>query len=67
MAATLAEIEKQAIIDASEAIGGYLESIGVTDIAAMSAEQWHGFIGHAYSETCNAVQARLAATGEVPF
>ena len=36
--------ERKALEYAAEQAGEYLESIGLTDLADMSEEQWHTFI-----------------------
>ena len=56
--------ERQAIEAASPAIGEYLESIGKTDLAQMSEEEWLGFLGHAFVVTCLEVRKRW---DEAPF
>lgn len=49
--------EAKAIEAASGAIGEYLEGIGKTDLAAMTEEEWLGFLAHAYGKTCEQVRA----------
>lgn len=57
--------EELAVDAASERIGAYLEQIGKTDLATMSAEEWHGFLLHAF--TCTAEEVRDLVDADVPF
>lgn len=62
----LAPIEADAIMAASEAIGGHLENLGKTDFATFTEEEWLDFLAAVYQGVTGEVRARLA-TGEVPF
>lgn len=57
--------EQQAVRAASERIGGYLEGIGKTDLAAMTEAEWMGFVLHAYTSVCEEV--RRLHSEELPF
>lgn len=57
--------EQRAAQQASERIGSYLEQIGKTDLAAMTGEEWQGFLLHAF--TCTAEEVRNIVAEEVPF
>ena len=57
--------EQRAVEAASERIGFYLEKIGKTDLAAMTADEWSGFLLYAF--TCTAEEVRNIVTEEVPF
>lgn len=57
--------EVRAVEAASERVGSYLEQIGKTDLAAMSGEEWQGFLLHAF--TCTAEEVRNIVAEEVPF
>lgn len=63
---TLDSIELEAIEAASAKAGEYLEQIGKTDLAAMTTNEWHGFLGHAFKAIAGEVQALLNAH-ENPF
>lgn len=39
------EYEQRAILKAGDMAGSYLDRIGVTDLAGLTAEQWRGFLG----------------------
>lgn len=62
----LAPIEADAIMAASEAVGGHLETLGKTDFATFTEEEWLDFLAVTYSAITGEVRARLAS-GEVPF
>lgn len=62
----LAPVEADAIMAASEAVGAHLETLGKTDMATMTEEEWLDFLAAAYSAITGEVRERLA-TGEVPF
>lgn len=57
--------ERQAVKDASSAVGEYLDRIGKTDLATMTEDEWLGFIGHTYATVCNAVRDIIQR--ECPF
>lgn len=57
--------EKRAVRAASAEVGEYLEHIGKTDLAAMTEEEWLGFIAHTYYNVCLKVGAIWEE--EVPF
>lgn len=57
--------EKRAARESSEAVGGYLERIGKTDLATMTEPEWIGFIEHAYGVVCERVHQQWAQ--DVPF
>ena len=63
----LTDTENQAVMAASPAIGQYLEGTGVTDMAAMSYEQWMDFLAFAFEAVLDE-RARLWETqsGGVP-
>lgn len=63
---TLLPIEAKAIEAASPVAGEYLERIGKTDLTAMTADEWHGFLAHAFNAIAGEVQ-RLVGENEVPF
>lgn len=63
---TLDRIELEAVEAASQVAGEYLEQIGKTDLATMTANEWHGFLGHAFKTIAGEVQ-RLYEEREVPF
>lgn len=60
--ATLTFNENQAVMNASPAIGAYLESTGVTDMAQMSYEQWLDFLAVVVGEWTDE-RAKLWADG----
>jgi hypothetical protein len=62
VATQLTDNENQAVMNASPAIGEYLESTGVTDMAQMSYEQWLDFLAFAFAATCDE-RAKLWADG----
>lgn len=62
----LAPIEADAIMAASEAVGTHLETLGKTDMATMTEEEWLDFLAATYSAITGEVRERLAS-GEVPF
>ena len=69
---TMAEITKTldaqefaGIIAASKTCGGILESMGKTDLAQMTQEEWLDFLAGAYAAIC--AQVAQAWTDEVPF
>lgn len=57
--------EKRAVSTASEEVGAYLESIGKTDLATMTEDEWLGFVAHAYGTV--AEEVRKIWENEVPF
>lgn len=57
--------ELRAVEQASEAVGGYLEKIGKTDLAAMTPDEWHGFIAHTFAAV--AAEVRLISYEDTPF
>lgn len=57
--------EKQAVEAASEAIGAYLEQLGKTDLAQMTAAEWQGFLEHAFLSV--ALEIRNIAYQDTPF
>ena len=61
----LTEREGYAIMDASPKIGEYLESLGKTDMATMTEEEWLDFLAFAHSAICEAKAIRYG--DEVPF
>lgn len=63
--APLTEKEGFAIMDASPAIGEYLEKLGKTDMATMTEEEWLDFLAFAHSAICEAKAVRYG--DEVPF
>ena len=56
--------ERKAVEAASANVGGYLESIGKTDLAEMTEGEWLGFLAHAYTEICAEVRSLWS---EAPF
>jgi archaellum component FlaD/FlaE len=62
---TLNQTEQAALYASSEAIGGYLESIGKTDMSDMTEMEWLGFIAHAYNIMSNEI--RIIVDSDVPF
>jgi hypothetical protein len=57
--------EERAVEQASAKVGEYLEQIGKTDLAAMTSEEWTGFLAHAF--TTIAAEVRLIAYEDTPF
>lgn len=57
--------EERAVDVASERIGQYLENIGKSDLAAMTGEEWSGFLLYAFA--CTAEEVRNIVAEEVPF
>lgn len=57
--------EKDAAAKGGEEAGAYLDQIGKTDLADLTAEQWAEFCQIMFSATCNAL--RLRASDEIPF
>lgn len=58
-------LEIGAAAKASPAAGEYLDRIGKSDLAAMTEEEWLGFLAHAYAAVADEVRAVWAE--EVPF
>jgi hypothetical protein len=59
------DTEEEAITAGGEAAGAYLDQIGKTDLADLTPEQWHKFLGcflHGYSDAM-----REAARTNPPF
>lgn len=61
----LDENEIKAAANASEAVGGYLENIGKSDLATMTQDEWQGFILHTF--TCVAAEVQAIAAQDTPF
>jgi hypothetical protein len=57
--------EERATAQASEAVGEYLERIGKTDLAAMTPDEWAGFIAHTFA--CVAAEVRNICAEDTPF
>lgn len=57
--------EKRAVSQASGAVGDYLEQLGKTDLAQMSADEWEGFLAHAFVTI--ATEVRNIAYEDCPF
>ena len=60
------EYEQRAILSAGNAAGGYLDGIGCTDLALLSAEQWRAFLGtlvHAFGDAVRVEVGRGAVQG----
>lgn len=64
---TLTNDEYDSIMEASPAIGEHLESMGKTDMADMSEEQWLDFIAFAYAEICKHNQIKWTGPDGAPF
>ncbi len=59
------EIERKSIEAGGHAAGEYLDRIGKTDLATLTADQWQMFCMTLYRETC--AQMRALADDEIPF
>ena len=62
----LSEIELAALVDAGNAGGAYLDSIGKTDLATLTAEEYAAFIHAAFNAFGGSMRRRCAKI-EVPF
>ena len=59
--------EYQAITDAIEATGEFIESTGTTDLAKMTSEQFRKMITIAALSFCAGVSSRVMKSDEIPF
>ena len=59
------QFEKDAVLKGGDMGGQYLDQIGKTDLATLTAEQWAEFCGLIYRGTCDALRDR--ANDEIPF
>lgn len=59
------EIEARGTDKGGQAAGAYLESIGKTDLATLSIEEWQTFCLTMFRETCAEMQR--IADDEIPF
>lgn len=57
--------EQKAAVEGGNAGGAYLDSIGRTDLATLTADQWAEFCGKIFQGTCAAL--RRMADDEIPF
>ena len=62
----LTNAEYNSIMEASPEIGAHLESLGTTDMAAMSYEQWLDHLACAFEKICEK-NAEKWADGGVPM
>lgn len=57
--------ETKAAIAGGDAGGAYLDQIGKTDLATMTADEWAEFCGRMFAGACAALKAM--ADDEIPF
>lgn len=62
---TLSHDEKKAAIKGGDLGGQYLDHIGKTDLADLSADEWAEFCGRIFQGACGALKAQ--ADDEIPF
>jgi hypothetical protein len=62
----LSDWEEKAIDHASDMAGEYLESLGKTDLATMTHEEWRALIAGVYLNATGKIQ-EFSASGDVPF
>ena len=62
----LVAYEKKAALSAGDAAGQFLDEIGKTDLAAMSQDEWHEFLGHIVLGYQSELQ-RMIQEDEAPF
>lgn len=58
--------EALALVDGGKAGGGYLDSIGVTDLARLSKDQYHQFLQTVLSGYAQSMRSRLISNA-APF
>jgi hypothetical protein len=61
----LRQIEKDAVRAGGEAAGGYLDSIGKTDLAQLTAAEWQAFCEALFKGATD--DLRRQATSDIPF
>jgi len=60
------EFEKRALAQAGEAAGGYLDSLGVTDLAKLQPEEWETFLQTVINTFGSAIRTEVQS-GKAPF
>jgi hypothetical protein len=59
------QFEREAIMSGGAKAGAYLDSIGKSDLATMTREEWATFCETLWREACDALRKR--AEDEIPF
>jgi hypothetical protein len=62
----LTRIERQSMLAAGDKAGAYLDSIGKTDLAQLTAEEWEAFLAHAFNAFGDEMRTRIGAE-KAPF